>query len=214
MNFTFAVGDIHGCLEPLREMLDRIGGRAHGGTVVFLGDYVDRGPDSKGVVDLLMSGPGSGSWRWICLMGNHEDMMLRAYGSDEEYIWWLENGGFQTELSYGGRVAFGHLVWAGKLPLMHVDDHRIFVHAGVVPERALNMQRPDDLLWLRVPDDYSTDYWGKHLCHGHTPSDRNPITVANRTNVDSGCVFGGTLSCAVFDDSLAGGPIEFIQVPA
>jgi serine/threonine protein phosphatase 1 len=214
MNFTFAVGDIHGCLEPLREMLNRINACAHAGTVVFLGDYVDRGPDSKGVINLLMNGPGSGSWQWICLMGNHEDMMLRAYGSDEEYIWWLENGGLETELSYGGRVALSHLVWAGELPLMHVDHHRIFVHAGVGPELPLDMQSPNDLLWLRVPDNYSTDYWGKHLCHGHTPSDRNPVTIGNRTNVDSGCVFGGPLSCAVFEDSLAGGPIKFIQVQA
>ncbi|UWU16137.1 metallophosphoesterase family protein [Rhizobium sullae] len=212
MNFTFAVGDIHGCLEPLREMLDRIRAYARAGTVVFIGDYIDRGPDSKGVIDLLMNGSGSQSWRWICLKGNHEDMMLRAHANDGERIWWLENGGLETELSYGGKVAVNHLLWASQLPLMHIDNNRIFVHAGVVPDLPLEMQSPQDLVWLRVPDDYSTDYWGKHLCHGHTPSMANPMTVGNRTNIDSGCVFGGPLSCAVFDDSRPGGPIEFIQV--
>ncbi|TCU13149.1 metallophosphoesterase family protein [Rhizobium sullae] len=212
MNFTFAVGDIHGCLEPLREMLDRIRAYARAGTVVFIGDYIDRGPDSKGVIDLLMNGSRSQSWRWICLKGNHEDMMLRAHANDGERIWWLENGGLETELSYGGKVAVNHLLWASQLPLMHIDNNRIFVHAGVVPDLPLEMQSPQDLVWLRVPDDYSTDYWGKHLCHGHTPSMANPMTVGNRTNIDSGCVFGGPLSCAVFDDSRPGGPIEFIQV--
>jgi diadenosine tetraphosphatase ApaH/serine/threonine PP2A family protein phosphatase len=85
---------------------------------------------------------------------------------------------------------------------------------GVDEDRSLAQQDWEDLLWKRFPPDYSGHFWGKHLVHGHTPSRHNPETFGNRTNVDSGCVFGGKLSCAVFDDSKAGGPIDFIEVAA
>ncbi|MDQ0318051.1 hypothetical protein QO002_000189 [Pararhizobium capsulatum DSM 1112] len=101
------------------------------------------------------------------------------------------------------------MAWADGLPLMHVDAHRIFVHAGVTPEFPIDKQSPHDLLWLRTHS--ATEYWGKHLCHGHTASRSNPRTTGNRTNIDSACVFGGALSCAVFHDDVAGGPLEFMQ---
>jgi serine/threonine protein phosphatase 1 len=209
MGYTFAIGDIHGCLEPLRRLLAILETGWRSGTVVFIGDYIDRGPDSRGVIELLKAGPAKPDWQWIMLMGNHEDMMVGAYMGRYERDWWLDNGGLETELSYDGRVPTGDLVWAGGLPLMHVDRYRIFVHAGVVPEFPLDRQSPHDLLWLRSYP--ASDYWGKHLCHGHTPSRFNPKTIGNRTNIDSGCVFGGKLTCAVFDDDIAGGPLEFVQ---
>jgi len=209
MSFTFAIGDIHGCLAPLRTLLAMIETRWVSGTVVFLGDYIDRGPDSCGVIELLKAGPEKPGWQWITLKGNHEDMMVGAYAGRSERDWWLDNGGLETELSYDGRVPAEDLLWADRLPLIHVDVHRIFVHAGVVPEFPLDRQSPRDLLWLRTYP--VSDYWGKHLCHGHTPSRTNPQTIGNRTNIDSGCVFSGKLTCAVFDDDVAGGPIEFIQ---
>ena len=217
MSYTFAIGDIHGCIDPLDRMLDRIEAYASGGTVVFLGDYVDRGPDSKSVLDRIIAGAPA-PWRWICLKGNHEDLMVAAYAdsdSDSRDVWIGSGiGGLETEMSYGGRVLPEHLQWAADRPLMHVDRYRIFVHAGVVPEFPLERQAEDDLLWLRFPPDWSGEYWGKHLVHGHTPSLSNPVTTGNRTNIDSGCVFGGKLSCAVFDDEIAGGPIDFIEVRA
>ncbi|MGO8371504.1 metallophosphoesterase family protein [Rhizobium ruizarguesonis] len=217
MRYTFAIGDIHGCIDPLNRMIDRIAAYAPGGTVVFVGDYVDRGPDSKSVLDRIIAGP-SDSWRWICLKGNHEDLMVAAYAdsdSDSRDVWIGSGiGGLETEMSYGGRVLPQHLQWAADRPLMHVDRYRIFVHAGVDPEFPLEQQSEHDLLWLRFPSGESSDYWGKHLVHGHTPSLSNPLTTGNRTNIDSGCVFGGKLSCAVFDDDIAGGPIDFIEVRA
>lgn len=213
MHYTFAVGDIHGCIDPLERMLSRIETYASGGTVVFVGDYIDRGPDSKSVLDRFIAGAAD-PWRWICLKGNHEDMMVDAYADSDSRDMWIINGGLETEMSYGGRVLPEHLQWAADLPLMHVDRHRIFVHAGVVPEFPLERQTKRDLLWLRFAPDQSGDYWGKHLVHGHTPSELNPMTTGNRTNLDSACVFGGRLSCAVFDDDLAGGPIDFIEVRA
>jgi len=135
--------------------------------------------------------------------------MAGAYAGRCERKWWIDNGGLETEFSYDGRVPAEDLDWADRLPLMHVDRHRIYVHAGVVPEFPLDKQTPHDLLWLRTH--HSADYWGKHLCHGHTASKSNPLTTGNRTNVDSACVFGGKLSCAVFDDDIAGGPLDFMQ---
>ncbi|HWT60488.1 MAG TPA: metallophosphoesterase family protein [Rhizobium sp.] len=213
MRYTFAIGDIHGCIDPLDSIIDRIETYVSKGTVVFLGDYIDRGPDSRGVLDRLIAGP-SDPWRWICLKGNHEDMMVAAYADSDDRAVWLGNGGLETEISFGGRVLPQHLQWATERPLMHVDRHRIFVHAGVDPAFPLERQTKRDLLWLRFPSGESSDYWGKHLVHGHTPSLSNPATTGNRTNIDSGCVFGGKLSCAVFDDEVAGGPIDFIEVRA
>ncbi|MBY5400734.1 metallophosphoesterase family protein [Rhizobium leguminosarum] len=213
MRYTFAVGDIHGCIDPLNRMIDLIEAYAPEGTVVFLGDYIDRGPDSKSVLDRIIAGP-SEPWRWICLKGNHEDMMVAAYADGQSGAVWLGNGGLETEISYGGRVLPQHLQWAADRPLMHVDRHRVFVHAGVDPAFPLDRQSEDDLLWMRFVAGEPGEYWGKHLVHGHTPSLSNPMTTGNRTNIDSGCVFGGKLSCAVFDDEFAGGPIDFIEARA
>ncbi|KQV66223.1 metallophosphoesterase family protein [Rhizobium sp. Root1220] len=214
MSHTFAIGDIHGCIEPLNRLLDRIDAYASGGTVVFLGDYVDRGPDSRAVVARLIAGSKSPGWRWLALKGNHEDMMVRASNGECDESWWLENGGAQTLQSYGSEIPEAHLHWARDLPLIHIDDYRIFVHAGVREGVYLEDQKPRDMMWTRVEPDHSGTYWGKHLCHGHTPSPKNPVTVGDRTNIDSACVFGGKLSCAVFDDSVPGGPIEFLEVRA
>jgi serine/threonine protein phosphatase 1 len=210
-NFTYAIGDIHGCLRQLNEILARIEAGNPSGTVIFLGDYVDRGPDSKGVIDRIKAGPTNDGWTWVVLKGNHEDMMSSTLRSGRDIPWWLGNGGKETLLSYGGAVPGNILDWADALPMIHTDRHRIFVHAGVNEEIGLDNQTENDLLWSRKPSDYSGQYWGKHLCHGHTPARDNPRTVGNRTNVDSGCVFWGKLTCAVFDDSKPGGPIEFIH---
>lgn len=212
MTYTFAIGDIHGCLDKLTWMLNKIERtRPDGGTVVFLGDYVDRGPDSAGVIDLLIKGPSNPKWNWICLKGNHEIMMIDAMTGRNVGLW-LDNGGHETQKSYGHNIPDRHFQWIVPLRVYHHDEHRIFVHAGVDESLPMDKQPDNVLLWKRVPDDYSGEYWGKHLVHGHTPSSSNPRTVGNRTNVDSGAVFGGNLSCAVFHDETAGGPIEFIQV--
>lgn len=213
MRLTFAIGDVHGCLEPLNRLLDNIRScSSSGGTVVFLGDYVDRGPDSKGVIDLIRGGPPSPKWEWVALKGNHEDMMVGAVAGEYETSWWIGNGGSNTLGSYENlEVDPDHLLWARDLPLNHADKHRIFVHADMDGSIPFDEQTEQRMLWARKPPNFSGDYWGKHLVHGHTPL-HEPTTIGNRTNVDSGCVFGGKLSCAVFDDDLAGGPIEFISV--
>jgi serine/threonine protein phosphatase 1 len=214
MSITFAIGDIHGCIDPMNRLLARIEAYAGHGTIVFLGDYIDRGPDSRAVVERLMAGPESPGWVWIALKGNHEHMMVSAHNGQSDESWWLENGGLQTLQSYGAGIPEEHLNWAQALPFLHADEHRIFVHAGVREGAYFEEQSPNDLMWTRFPDQYSGTYWGKHLCHGHTPSPKNPMTVGDRTNIDSACVFGGRLASAVFEDDKPGGPIEFIQVCA
>lgn len=213
MRYTFAIGDIHGCADRLYAMIDKIEmARPDGGTVVFLGDYVDRGPNSRGVIGRIMAGPKSEKWKWIALKGNHEDMMVSCIRGIDPITWWLGNGGTETVMSYDGRVSDGHLKWADSLSEKHEDKHRLYVHAGVDETTPWNEQESRDLLWKRFPPDWSGNYWGKHLVHGHTPSKLHPITIGNRTNLDSACVFGGTLSCAVFADDEPGAPLEFISV--
>lgn len=213
MSYTYAIGDIHGCIGPLKKLLEKIEQNTpDGGTVVFLGDYVDRGPDSKAVVDLIMAGPQKKGWKWIALMGNHEDMMVGAVLGHYDPEWWIGNGGDATIASYGERLDGKHIEWMLNLPQLHEDEHRIYVHAGVDETVPLAEQTEKELLWSRKPPHYSGEYWGKHLVHGHTPASQNPITVGNRTNVDSAAVFGGKLSCVVFADDMPGEPIDIMSV--
>lgn len=212
MSLTFAIGDIHGCIDPMMRMIERVEAYAPAGKIVFLGDYVDRGPDSRSVIERLIAGPSSPDWQWITLKGNHEDMLTGAHDGRHAESWWLENGGIETLASYGGALPPEHLRWMESRPFIHTDQHRIFVHAGVREGRYLEEQTPHDLMWIRFADGVSGEYWGKHLVHGHTPSASNPRIWGNRTNVDGACVFGGRLACAVFDDEVPGGPVEFLTV--
>jgi serine/threonine protein phosphatase 1 len=213
MSFTFAIGDIHGCIAQLHSLLNTIETSYEGGTIVFLGDYVDRGPDSRAVVERVMAGPKKAGWQWTALKGNHEEMMVLALGSGRSASMWLENGGAETYESYGGKVHDFVIAWMDSLPLIHVDPMRIFAHAGVDERAPLERQPSGTLLWSRPVAGQSGRYWGRHLCHGHTPAPENPTTTGNRTNIDSGCVFGGALTAAVFDDDRPGPPVRFISIP-
>lgn len=213
---TYAVGDIHGKASMLAKMIEEIKSDSASGTIVFLGDYIDRGEDSKGVIDQLMALKIDG-FSIVCLKGNHEDMMLGAISGEYDPAWWIGNGGGMTLSSYEDNnfeVLKEHLDWVKALPIIHCDEHRIYVHAGVDETVPMNEQTEQTLLWKRVPPHFSGEYGGKHLVHGHTPDFKNPITVGNRTNIDSAAVYGGALSCAVFDDGTAGGPIKFIAIAA
>lgn len=210
-HLTFAVGDIHGCLSELRALLLQIEAFALEGRVIFLGDMIDRGADSRGVIELIMAGPKKEGWSWLALKGNHEEMLLGARSGEIDVDWWLVNGGRETLESYGHTIPAAHLKWLMQLPSIIVEPLRIYVHAGVDENVPLEHQGEDTFLWIRRPESHSGDYWGRHLCHGHTPNRANPRTVGNRTNVDSAAVFGGSLSCAIFDDSIPGGPVGFLS---
>ncbi|OKO73130.1 metallophosphoesterase [Bradyrhizobium sp. AS23.2] len=207
-SLTFAIGDIHGCFEELLALLAvcDIAGHGEDTRFVFIGDYVDRGPDSRRVVEFLIRRQSEQGRRCICLRGNHEEMLIHAAGrhrSDRDLMNWWGNGGERTLESYGvddpGDLPAEHLAWVQKLPLTHKDQHRLFVHAGVRPGVPLSLQSQEDLLWIREPFLSSPDDHGLFVVHGHTPiTSGRPDLRANRLNLDTGACFGGPLTAAAF----------------
>ncbi len=219
---VYAIGDIHGRLDLLDVALDQIA--AHGGPetvkqVICLGDYVDRGPDSAGVVARLMTREGDG---FICLKGNHEAIMVEALGATEEDMdFWLNVGGLETLDSYGPARAVPpeQVRWMDALPLWWSDGNRYYVHAGLAPNVPIDEQDEAVLLWIREKFLLApAEQLPGHVVHGHTPRWRGkpdaalPELLDQRTNLDTGAWLTGVLSVGVFDPDLAGGPLEVLTV--
>jgi serine/threonine protein phosphatase 1 len=217
MSFTYAIGDIHGCLDKLRSLLVRCEMHADGRPLafVFVGDYIDRGPQSSAVIDCLIDLKAQLGKNVVTLMGNHEAMALAAFDGSGPVRLWLAQGGLATLESYGIAAARelprAHVDWLRALPLSYDDGRRFFVHAGVDPVTPLDAQDDFDLLWIREPFlSYGGDH-GRLIVHGHTPlADGVPELRGNRLNLDTGAVFGGPLTAAVFDDAQTE-PIGFLQ---
>jgi serine/threonine protein phosphatase 1 len=212
---TYAIGDVHGHLNKLQALIDRC--LDHCGAqrirMVFIGDYFDRGPNSRGVIEYLLELQHSVGTEVICLRGNHEaDLVACAQGADQTN--WLANGGKQTLASYNiadaREIPRAHIEWAGSLPLYYDDGRRLFVHAGIDPAVPMAAQRLKDLLWIREP---FLSYEGKFerlVVHGHTPTrSRLPELRSNRVNVDTGAGYDGPLTAAVFLQKSAR-PFEFL----
>ena len=214
-SLTFAIPDLHGRLDLLEAALTAIEASAEMGTVVFLGDYVDRGPDSAQVLARLIAGPPP-NWRWICLKGNHEVMMSLALRNPDRLDWWIDNGGNTTILSYRDdrTMIVGHLAWIDALPAIQVDAHRVYVHAGVDRAIPLAAQAEKVLLWKRYPLDVDEGHGDRHLVHGHDPNIDGPLRLDRRTDLDTWAWRTGRLVVGVFDDSRAGGPIDLLEVRA
>ncbi|MEB3417016.1 metallophosphoesterase family protein [Salipiger marinus] len=218
MTPIFAIGDIHGQIDRLHEALDMIERDAdRDAPVVFLGDYVDRGPDSRAVIDTLMRGQAEGR-PWTCLMGNHDRYVLRFLDNPlyddpqtSRPLLWTDPplGGRATLASYGVDVGDhrtltalrddaaeaipqAHLDWIAALPRLHEADHQIFVHAGLRPGVPLDAQAEDDLIWIRKPFLETEHDWGRLVVHGHTALDF-PQLYANRLNLDGGAGYGRPL---------------------
>lgn len=177
---------------------------------VFVGDYIDRGPDSRGVVTLLMEMQRNSLHNVICLRGNHEAIMLRAAseGPDIE-AWWHDNGGGSTLASYGvmhaSELPDAHMRWFRNRSVCHDDGRRYFVHAGVQPGIALDRQSDEDLIWIREPFLSCGDPFDRLIVHGHTPvMTGKPDVRRNRINIDTGAVYGGPLTAAVFKEAQTG----------
>ncbi len=226
---VYVVGDVHGQLERLLNLHDAIrrdlaARSVVAPTLVHVGDLIDRGPDSAGVLDLLAAGPPLAGVPTVNLMGNHEWMLLSALARNEpqEARHWLGSGGAETLASWG--IARGTPLdeWADHIPRAHLlflrdlvrywqQDSYLFVHAGVRPRLPLDQQDVEDLLWIREP---FLDFRGAMLpeapgtviVHGHTPRPR-PIVQSNRIGIDTGAGKGGPLTCAV----LEGGDVRFLQ---
>jgi len=216
----YAIGDVHGrddLLEALHGRISAYHRARHPGrdaTVVHIGDYVDGGANSLGVIDRLMRGlEGFG---WICLMGNHEDLMLRCLESDNRHIWWawLSNGGDGTLASLGVSFRFGgydptalaealgerRIAWLRSLPHHHRAGDYLFVHAGIVPGRPLERQEPKDMMWIRGRFLDSEEDHGFCVVHGHTPGDA-PVVRSNRICIDTGATSNGRLTAVVLGEA-------------
>lgn len=220
----YAIGDIHGQLGMLEDALALVD--ADGGPdakIVFLGDYVDRGPDSRGVISALVSGQENGR-DWITLKGNH-DRMFQWFMEDEPRhdphmivgLHWFHDriGGIQTMASYGvifdertrlhnvhteaqKAVPRSHVSFLNALPLTHQTGDLLFVHAGIRPGVAMKYQTEEDLVWIRQSFHNYTGPHPKLIVHGHTPVDR-ATHYGNRVNLDTGAGYDNPLSTAVFE---------------
>jgi serine/threonine protein phosphatase 1 len=222
MSKTYAIADLHGRFDLLEMALACIVERAEPPTtLVMLGDYIDRGPDSRKIIERLMAGLGRDGWRLICLKGNHEDIMWQTCRRLPDVDWWLRNGGGATLLSYGQQegdqadvtiVPALHLDWVEQLPLMYVDRHRVFVHAGIDPNCPLDQQDAEKMIWKIYPDDDGGGHGQRHVVHGHHQHAHGPIFKRNRTNLDTLAWYTGRLAIGVFEDAAPGGPIEVLEV--
>jgi serine/threonine protein phosphatase 1 len=209
---TFVIPDLHGRVDLLNVALLKIQQYSSTGTVVCIGDYVDRGPDSKGVIDRLMQGPSEG-WVWHCIRGNHEDMLLDCHDilNPIQRQWWLGHGGETTMKSYGGTIDPDHIEWINNLPRLHWDDLRVYTHAGVGEQFELHEQPESLTQWFKYPDRADVGYRGRHVVHGHVALVDGPECYTNRTNLDTKAYETGRLTVGVFDGTTSG-PIDIITV--
>ena len=217
MPLTYAIGDIHGCLDKLRSLLLRCEKHAAGRptSFVFVGDYIDRGPQSCGVIDCLIDLKAQHGESVVTLMGNHEAMALAVIDGRSPSQLWFAQGGLATLKSYGVAeprdLPRAHVDWLRALPLRYDDSRHFFVHAGVNPATPLETQDDFDLLWIREPFLSHRGDYGRLIVHGHTPLvDGVPDLHGNRLNLDTGAVFGGPLTAAVFDEAQTE-PVGFLQ---
>jgi serine/threonine protein phosphatase 1 len=223
MSLTYAIGDIHGRYDLLQILLHRIRDHAGGNEykLVFLGDYIDRGPESAAVVECVRAAQAQAPETVVCLKGNHEDMLLSVIDKPALTSWWIGNGGEETLVSFGvlspRAIPTEVMEWFRSLPVLHEDERRYYVHAGLRPGRPVQQQTEEDMLWIREPF-LDADYdFGKHVVHGHTPlPSGKPKERPFRTNLDTGAVFNGALTAGIFspDQGPAIGFLEASHRPA
>ncbi|MDR1487748.1 MAG: serine/threonine protein phosphatase [Deltaproteobacteria bacterium] len=192
----FAIGDIHGCRTKLDRLLQKIDWRPEDHEeLVFLGDYIDRGPDSYGVVETVIELKNRYRNLVTLLMGNHEQMFINFITGLED-IPLNANGVSWTMRSYNQNSPFpvSHLNFYQDLKLYYETESHIFVHAGLRPGVALDQQNEQDFLWIRDEFLASEFDFGKTVVFGHTPF-KEPFILPGRAGLDTGAVFGGPLTC-------------------
>jgi serine/threonine protein phosphatase 1 len=214
---VYAIGDIHGCDDRLESLHEQIAADlaqrpiAHP-LLIHLGDYIDRGPDSAGVLRRIARPLRDAPALPIAnLIGNHEDMLLRtlASGSREDAGHWLANGGGATLQNWGISWRDSPASWADSIPpeqlgllrslgVIHVIGGYAFVHAGLRPGVALHAQTRDDMLWIREPFLSFEGRLPAVAVHGHTPA-HTPEIRPHRIGIDTGAVLAGRLTCAILE---------------
>ena len=218
----YAIGDIHGRADLLERMLNRIDAHLASNSVptsirVFLGDYIDRGPASRSVLDHLLT--SNRSSQSVFLKGNHEGFLIDFLGDPSVLEHWQRNGGLETLMSYGitptinansemqaqlaatldQAMPKSHHQFIGNLQSSFTCGDFFFVHAGVRPGIPLTEQREEDLLSIRQDFLLCEDSFSKIIVHGHTPV-AQPDIRPNRINIDTGAFATGQLTCLILED--------------
>ena len=224
----FAIGDIHGCLKQLITLQDKIFNypqyNKEEDLLLYLGDYIDRGPSSKDVINHILQLQTEGI-KSIFLMGNHEQFMIDfLFNKINNLSNWIMNGADQTFKSYDIEVAEfikdgfeddnidklrniflskltkGHVYFFKNLKLTYIMGDYLFVHAGINPEKSLSEQNKMDFLWSRSDQFFDKNFkFEKIIVHGHSP-EKEVINFPYRINVDTGSFFSGKLSCVCLND--------------
>ena len=222
----YAIGDVHGRLSALEDVFARIDAdRAERPVTrsveIYLGDYVDRGPASREVLEALLA--RAYQKELLLLKGNHEVLFLQFFDDPSLFDVWRQNGGLATLMSYGLKPSFKptanelrdlarefrHVVPAAhrelltKAPACFKYGDLFFVHAGVRPGVPLDLQKEEDLLWIREDFLLHERAFEKIIVHGHTPV-AAPEVLFNRINLDIGAYATGRLACMVFDNDTVG----------
>lgn len=242
MSRTFAIGDVHGDLDALRTLVARLPLVAERDTIVFLGDYIDRGPHSKEVVELVRALDRDVRCKVVCLRGNHEDAWLRVIARGwPEFIMPGGNGCLETLRSYEGKPAVrdgelpsredakkmlegsffppDHVEWMKSLPFFYEDEHAIYVHAGLVEAKNGSFVHPRDadnpvkMLWTRT-ERFFRDYRGKTIVVGHTVTEALPPELSNHTPADPTDMWAGPAVIAIDTGAGKGGFLTCVELPS
>lgn len=221
---VYAIGDIHGCIDLLNELLARIDKDialrpTDRPLYVFLGDYIDRGPSSRETIDRLVEHGATNES--VFLKGNHEFIAIKCLSDHALFDQWMRLGGIKTLISYGvlpealasaKEIAELQAAFHNALPQTHLRFFRdlkswfacgdfFFAHAGVRPNVELSLQKESDLLWIRDEFLTSNNDFGKIIVHGHTPTLKVEVGP-NRINIDTGAFATGRLTCLVIEGVL------------
>ena len=207
----FAIGDIHGCIDEVSTMIATIA-PVRGDTVVFVGDYIDRGPAAREVIEALIE-LSQGPAEYVFLKGNHEDMMLSFLGLPGHYgDSFLFNGGMPTLESYGvpqadavhaiERIPPSHLAFFKTLATSYLHPPYLFVHAGISPLRQLEEQSVEDMLWIRQEFIFNPHQLGATVVFGHTPMRAVMVDFPYKLGIDTGLVYGGKLTCVECNEGI------------
>ncbi|NLO96777.1 MAG: serine/threonine protein phosphatase [Peptococcaceae bacterium] len=205
-NRTLVIGDIHGCYDEFIELLNKANFDGKNDKLILLGDYIDRGKDSYRVIQTIKTLQKEfGNDNIIALSGNHEDLAVEALKT-QDYFLWFYNGGGATLKSYRANKGdiFKDLEWLESLPYYYEDENFYYVHAGLVPDVPLDKQPKEALLWAREELIYFEHK--KTVIFGHTPTmflknaHWQPLYCNSNLNIDTGCVYGGKLTCVEIID--------------
>jgi serine/threonine protein phosphatase 1 len=209
--------DIHGCSDLLKQALSFVyKENPNGGKIIFLGDYIDRGPDNWGVLQTVMNPPEN--WEFITLLGNHELMFVDSYMNGTSFYdpkAAKDIAGFkQDEFIMYDHVRQGIdrsiIEWMCNLKICHIEDKNVFAHAFYDDKRNPDEQVARDAVWMRMDDwmSFQNANQGLYLTHGHTPRKHGPVKSPNRVNLDCGAVFYGRFVIAEYYNGVQG-PVAF-----